>query len=50
MNELVVNAVIAIVAVGMLMLYIEWRNSEYTSAITKKVDAVMQKVIDIKNR
>lgn len=50
MNELVVNAVIAIVAVGMLMLYIEWRSRTYSASVTKKVDAVMQKLLDMKFR
>ena len=50
MNDLLANAGIAVVTVGFLMLYIEWRNRCYTASVTKKVDAVMQKILEIKFR
>lgn len=50
MNELIINAGIAVVTVGILMAYIEWRNQEYTAKTTVKLDAIMRKLIDIKNR
>lgn len=50
MNEILINAGIAFVSIGILMAYVEWRNREYSNAIKIKIDAVMQKLIDIKNR
>jgi len=50
MNELIANAGIAVVTVGFLMIYIEWRNRCYMSSVTKKVDAVMKKLLEIKFR
>ena len=50
MNELLTNAAIALISIGALMAYIEWRNLAYSSTVTKKVDAVMQKLLDMKFR
>ena len=50
MNELIANAGIAVVVCGALMLYIEWRSRAYSSTVTRKVDAVMQKLLDMKFR
>jgi hypothetical protein len=50
MNEMLTWGIITACVVGILMLYIEWRNRAYSKRIFLKLDAVMQKLIDIKHR
>jgi len=50
MEQWLIWAMITVITCGIFMLVVEWRNREYTERTTKKLDAIMQKLIDIKNR
>ena len=49
-ENVLVNAGIAAVSIGIVLVYIEWRNREYTASTKMKLDAIMKTLLDFKYR